>query len=242
VPHARSGSADDLTELLTVRPRHFLRAVPGRETFLWPEGPPDALVVKRTRGDLSRDRWYDRLRGHGVRSPGQREYENLSALAEAGVTVPVAVGWARGAGELSLVAMERVPHERTLRDEAGSPSPAGCPERLTALVQLVLRLHRAGWYHRDLYLQHFLIGADDRLVLIDVGRARCEKRPRRRWFVKDLAALLHSTPAEVPLRTRLRFLVDYLNGRGIHGRARRRRWARAVGTKARRLGAHRPRW
>jgi serine/threonine protein kinase len=97
------------------------------------------------------------------------------------------------------------------------------------------------------------------LVLIDVGRARRvavrpraedspeepraegARGPRRRWLVKDLAALLHSTPAAVPPRARLRFLAGYLDRRGVRGRARRRAWARAVLAKQARMARHRPR-
>jgi tRNA A-37 threonylcarbamoyl transferase component Bud32 len=239
-PDARRLLPAGFRSLFEVQPAAPLRAVPGRETFLWPEQGPATLVIKRHVGDLGRDRWFDRLHGHGGRSPGRREYENLGSLAKLGFPVPESLGWAEW-GSRSLVVMVRVPHDETLLDVSQRVRGLGGRARLVELVELVARLHGAGWYHRDLYLQHLLIG-DRGLVLIDVGRARRQPRPRRRWFLKDLGALLHSTPAEVPQVTRLRFLAAYLNARGVLDRAARRRWARAAAARARRIGAHRPRY
>ena len=103
------------------------------------------------------------------------------------------------------------------------------------------RLHAAGWYHRDLYLAHWLVTPAG-LFLVDVGRARRERAPRERWFVKDLAALLHSCPATVTAHARLRFLVLYLDARGIASHDGRKSFARAVLAKAARIAAHVPRW
>ena len=60
---------------------------------------------------------------------------------------------------------------------------------------LAARLHSAGLHHRDLYLCHFFVRPTDLDVrLIDVGRVR--RLPgwpwRRRWVVKDLAAVWYS--------------------------------------------------
>lgn len=233
-----------LVRLFDVRPRATLRAVPGRVTFGWPEEGA-RVVVKRTTSDLFRDRWYDLLRGRR-RSPGRREFDNLAALAEQGFPVPRALGWAEDAGGRSLVVLEHVPHGETLR---GRLARAAEPERRRlgrALAALVGRLHSAGWYHRDLYLEHVVLAAEAgrgaRLVLLDVGRARRQPAPRRRWFQKDLAALLHSTPEGVPARWRLWFLALYLDARGVSGRRARRRWARRIEAKRRRLARHVPRY
>lgn len=235
---AEAALPDGLGALLVVRPAEYLRAVPGRETFSWPAGAAPTLVVKRHRGDLARDRWYDRLRGRAGRSPGRREYENLVGLAADGLPVPRALGWAEGADGSSLVVMARVPHRENLRERLLAGEDVG--PWLERLVPLVVRLHERGWYHRDLYLQHWIEGPDGP-VLLDVGRARQEERPRRRWFLKDLAALLHSAPDRVGPRARLRFLAAYLDQRGVTDRATRRRWARDVLSRAARMAAHRPR-
>jgi hypothetical protein len=60
---------------------------------------------------------------------------------------------------------------------------------------------------------------------------------RARWFVKDLAALLHSCPRSVAPRERLRFLLAYLRARGIAARAS---WLSAILRREARMAAHRP--
>jgi hypothetical protein len=157
--------------------------------------------------------------------------------------VPRALSWsAERTGPLRLarrsrVEMERIEHAETLRERLAHAAPAERRALGERLLALVLRLHQAGWYHRDLYLQHFVLRGEE-LVLLDVGRARRGQRVRARWFEKDLAALLHSTPRTVPVRERLRFLVRYLAARGI---PRRRAWLRSILRRERRMAAHVPR-
>lgn len=207
------------------RSAHLLRRGPGRETLLVELEGGGAEIRKR----------------HSKARAARREDETLRALAGLGLRVPEALGWRREAGG-GTVAMGFVPHELTLRELLSS---AGARERsglAAELLAIVLRLHGAGWFHRDLYLEHFLVRSTDRaLVLIDVGRARRRRRPRRRWLVKDLAALLHSTPPSVSRAERLRFLHAYLQGRGAGGARKRRSWARAVLRKEGRMARHRPR-
>jgi len=205
-------------------------------------GPgPATLVVKRMEGDEAREGWYERLRRGSVRSPGRREYDNLEALAADGVPVPCARAWFEE-GSRSLVVMDLVPHRETLRERAAACSAAERRVWLDRLLAVVLSLHDHGWYHRDLYLQHFILPeSGPPLVLLDVGRARRESAPRQRWFVKDLAALLHSTPDEVAQSERLRFLVAYLRARGVDGRGAHRRWARVIERRRARMARHVPR-
>lgn len=256
------GGEVSLASLFEVQVESPLREVPGRVTFAWPEGHERRVVVKRTDGDVWRDRWYERLRGMERRSQGRREYDNLLGLAADGIRVPRGLGWAEEHGR-SLVVMELVPHEVDLREWLGHAGGEGhgreqghsgeqghgrevAEDRLramiTQLVDVVTRLHERGWYHRDLYLQHFVVVEVGKLVLLDVGRARKETGVRRRWFVKDLGALLHSTPEAVGWRWRLRFLAQYLDARGILGRGERRRWAREIEARRRRIAGHVPRF
>jgi|SoiMethySBSTD1v2_1073268.scaffolds.fasta_scaffold1416440_2 tRNA A-37 threonylcarbamoyl transferase component Bud32 len=220
--------------LFAARPADLLRRAGGRETFRWEEGFPAPVIVKR-------------MPGRG----GRREHDNLEALRAAGLPVPRPIAWAQeGRRPLfrgpvrSLVVMEEIPHDETLRDRLAA---ALAPERerwASELLELVLRLHGQGWHHRDLYLQHVLVRPAERrprLVLIDVGRARLDPRARRRWYVKDVAALLHSCPQNVGTRERLRFLAAYLDRRGIAPRPARRSFARAVVRKAAAMARHVPR-
>ena len=247
--HVESGVADslgwvELHRLLTLRPGVPLRDVPDRVTFSFPEDAP-TWIVKRTRGDLRREAWFDRLHGSGGRSPGAREFENLQGLSEAGIPVPRPLAWA-SRSDVSLVVMERVSHESDLREVLARGGEATLRRWFAPLLDLVVRMHRAGWYHRDLYLQHFLPAArvgerGEALCLIDVGRARCQARPRLRWFLKDLGALLHSAPPQVPRSWCLRFLAAYLDSAGVEDRTRRRRWARSVERRRARIAGHVPR-
>jgi tRNA A-37 threonylcarbamoyl transferase component Bud32 len=138
--------------------------------------------------------------------------------------------------------LEAIPHEESLRQRL---ERAGNDERrvlISELLELVLCLHNAGWVHRDLYLEHVVLarrGEREALVLLDAGRARAPRAFRRRWLVKDLAALAHSAPRAVSRADRLRFLAGWLEG--VRGsRVELRRFARAVERKRRRLARHAP--
>ena len=109
---------------------------------------------------------------------------------------------------------------------------------LADLAGLVGRLHRSGFVHRDLYLSHiFFDGLSFRLI--DLQRAFRPRWRRRRWLIKDLAALHFSTPAEQVGRwERLRFLCWYVREYGDVGSVEG--LARAIDAKARRMGRRRP--
>ncbi|MGB0686346.1 MAG: hypothetical protein ACPGQD_09265, partial [Planctomycetota bacterium] len=63
---------------------------------------------------------------------------------------------------------------------------------------------------------------------------------RRRWFVKDLAALEHSAPATVTRADRLRFLLAYLSKNRLDENAKRS--VRDVVARAARMGKHVPKF
>ena len=238
------GGSAGLGQLLSLRPIEWLRRMPGRETFPWP-GRPD-WIVKRTVGGEAKDYWFERLRGQ-PRCPARRELENLLALAQGGFPVPRGLAWfgePRAAGHPllgaeSALVMERVEHRGSLRDVLRA-GPIEERQRLLAeLLELVVRLHAQGWIHRDLYLQHLVVG-EHGLVLLDVGRARRRVAPRERWFVKDLAALDFSSPPELGRSQRLRFLRGWLEARGVLGALERRHWVRRIRRRGRRMAQHRP--
>ncbi|MBK7643352.1 MAG: hypothetical protein IPJ19_09905 [Planctomycetes bacterium] len=177
------------------------------------------------------------------RSPAEVEHANLRDLEADGLPVPHPLGWdvrRERLARCSVVAMERIEHTQTLRDRLFRAPEGERRDLAERLLTLVVRLHAAGWYHRDLYLQHLVL-REEELVLLDVGRARRDRAPRRRWFVKDLAALLHSTPRNVSVRARLEFLARYLDARGITRRAERRAWLAAILRRAERTARHTPR-
>ena len=238
---------EELESLASLRPRVLLRRGPGKETFAWTSAVGLETIVKRYRGGPGLEGWRDRLMGLRARGPARREFEFLEELRALGLPVPRALGCHVSAEDptLSLVVMERIDHREDLRQLLlRDPSQAG--RWFDSVIEIVTGLHEAGWYHRDLYLDHFLVAenhgaAGQRLVLIDVQRARRERQPRGRWFVKDLAALAHSTPSGVGGRLQLRFLARWLDAHGARGRSARRRLLRAVRAKQRRMAAHEPR-
>ena len=97
------------------------------------------------------------------------------------------------------------------------------------------RLHTGGYVHRDLYLSHIFFDPDapldDALCLIDLQRMIRPAVNRRRWIVKDLAALNYSAsptrgdaigPSDlVSQADRLRWLKLYLGAVKLDGSARR---------------------
>lgn len=173
-------------------------------------------------------------------SPAEREHQALEELQRAGLRVPRPVGFFDGDGR-SVVAMERVESAADLREALREVGPSAAQPLLAGLLELVLALHTLGWHHRDLYLHHILIGEDGELVLIDLGRARRPRWVRRRWFAKDLAALLLWTPAGISAKLRLRFLAKYMDAMGINGRRARRSFASDILRRRERMARHVPR-
>ncbi len=105
------------------------------------------------------------------------------------------------------------------------------------VARLVQRLHRAGFHHRDLYLDHFLIddSRPEGLSLIDLARLREFPMLPTRCRVKDLAALEYSArTAQVSLIERQRFFREYRKGLPMNAGAL---WS-AVQRKADRIQRH----
>ena len=231
-----------LERIFAHQPCAPMRQVAGRATFAWPGAT--GIVVKRYARSEWRDLAGDWLRGIQPRSAGRREALNLDLLAQDGIEVPRALGtWDQGRafGDApSALAMQRIEHDCHLRQLA-ERDPAAARGWLEALADMVAKLHAAGWYHRDLYLQHVVIDRERNcLVLLDVGRARKDRRVARRWLVKDVAALWHSCPGTIGPRTRLRWMLRYFELCRITDPNARRSFLRAVADKRRRIAAHRP--
>ena len=171
-------------------------------------------VLKRHRGGEPRDAWFEMLHRGPLRSPARREAENLAGLASAGIPVPAALaywesvprGLTRPGSRFqgSLLLMEYLPHRETLRDLVWAKDPRA-RELLRELAGIVGGMHGAGWYHRDLYMEHVIL-AERGLVILDAGRARRQDRPLSRWFAKDLAALWTSRAPGLSKRANMQFL------------------------------------
>jgi len=110
------------------------------------------------------------------------------------------------------------------------------------LADLIRRFHHAGYCHRDLYFSHIIISFQREgkpiFYLIDLARSFKMKTlfRRRRWIVKDLAAMNYSAGTVISRTDRMRFLLRYL-GTGRLG-ARGRKLATIVMAKTRRIARH----
>jgi len=232
---------DTLEGALRFRAGRVVRAA-GRRQTRRVESPYGraALFLKQHRGGS----WGELL---GRPSPARREWDNLLRLRRERFQVadPVAMGGGggfpgRGGSFLLTREVPGTPLDELLA--SGWPAP---PARVIGdLAALVARFHALGFFHRDLYCGHLLVrpGHDSwgGVVLIDLQRVARRRRPRRRWLVKDLAALAHSAPPAVTRSQKLRFLCDYL-GRSRPD-AQVRAWARAIEAKVARIRAHVPRY
>jgi hypothetical protein len=194
------------------------------------------IVSRRARHSTAWWEWQQvrRLRAHGIATP-----------------VPVAMGekmgrWRERRSFIALAAARGESLERWAMAQArGEAAPVGVAARRSlacVIGQLARDLHKAGFCHRDLYLCHvFAAGVDSgepKLTLIDLQRVfRPSGWRRRRWQVKDLAALHYSSPGSVFSSTdRLRCYRSYL---GLSGRVRSPKGlARQVLAKARRMAKH----
>jgi heptose I phosphotransferase len=152
------------------------------------------------------------------------EWENILAVQAAGIPTvkPVAFGERRCGGlEIaSFTVTEELygaePLDVVVRREFLGRCAAGRLRRkrtlLGRLAELARRFHGAGLNHQDFYLNHFFLGGDDTLYLLDLQRVQRRRRVPRRSLVKDLAQLNYSAQVYggFSRSDRLRFLRCYL--------------------------------
>jgi hypothetical protein len=154
------------------------------------------------------------------------EWNNIRRLEVIGVGTmrpiafaeKVAAGWEVG----SLLCTEQVQGEslekwlpREWQAAAETFGPAWRQRAVRELAGVVARLHGGNLCHRDLYTCHIFmeVDAEARVCfrLIDLQRMFRVRLRKRRWRVKDLAALGASAPVGLISRTdRMRFLRAYL--------------------------------
>jgi hypothetical protein len=220
-----------------------------------PGAPPRTLYLKRfVRPPLKRQ-WERWRQGHWRRSTAGVEHHNARDLARAGIAAAAAIACGQEmCGILerrSFILLDQVcgeslekwlpPHVPPLDQET---DPAHRRERLERLAAFIARFNAAGFVHRDLYLSHVFVTAADAskdeqtYALIDLQRVFRPRWRKRRWVVKDLAALHYSTPADrVGRLERLRFLCHYVRRCDRFGTARH--LARCIAARAARMGRRR---
>lgn len=213
------------------------------------DGPPRTLYLKRFSHPPLRRQWERWCEGNTGLSTAGVEWTNARLLAEAGVPAVEAVAFGQemaGPWERRSFVLTREVAGESLERWLPTHLPPverkidlpGRRQLLARLASLTAGLHRAGFVHRDLYLAHIFIAADG-LRLIDLQRVFRPHWRRRRWVVKDLAALHYSTPADrVGRWERLRFLCRYVRACSAFGSART--LAQLVDRKVRRMARRRP--
>lgn len=206
------------------------------------EGQKQRLFVKRFQSPPASARARTRAPACSVAGV---ERHWVTALTQADIPVPRIAAFGeevRGGREVrSVLVLADVGgiSLETMAAHADRPAPRQLVE---GVADLVRRLHRAGFIHRDLYLSHvFLTNNRPRtpeLALIDLQRVMQRPWRWRRWQARDLAQLAYSTPQHVAGRTaRLRFLRRYLEGVGLHSRAARAIMRRVL-RKSAQIAAH----
>ena len=151
-------------------------------------------------------------------TPADEEARGIQALlAEEIPTVPL-VGWGKLVDGRSFVITE----DLSGFGAADKLMESGFSfDRLLApTADLAAKLHSSGLHHRDLYLCHFFVKAEEEKVelrLIDAARVRPLPRwMKKRWIVKDLAQFWYSaTQIGVPKEQLLEWLNRYSNARNL---------------------------
>jgi heptose I phosphotransferase len=188
------------------------------------------LFLKRHSGFEPKESFKLLMSESPLKSAGRREWDNIQRLVALGIPNmrPVAFG-----DEKRFLFLERRSFIITERIHGGVPMdgfirenfrPGLSGEALRAmrallwdLGDLIRKLHCAGFTHMDLYLCHVFVRTaptgERYLHLIDLQRVARRWAFRRRWIVKDLAAVMHSA-RDLPLsRTDIaRIFTAYLDG------------------------------
>jgi len=188
-----------------------------------------------------------RRSGSGARSLAGLEWVWMHRLAADGIPCvrPVAFGEElRGRREVrSAILTECVRGESLERcvTRWGIEDRQTIRRLIPLLAALVARLHHCGYVHRDLYLSHMFYDPESpsatSLHLIDLQRVMRPRWRRRRWVVKDLAALNYSAPLPLISTTdRVRWLTRYLGLTKLNAQARR--LVHLIVGKTRRIAEH----
>jgi len=154
----------------------------------------------------------------GSAKPADEEARGIqNLLAHEIPTVPL-VGWGRLGDGRSFVITEDLADFRAA--DKLIESGFSFEKLLTPTADLAAKLHSSGLHHRDLYLCHFFVKADERgveLRLIDAARVRALPRwMKQRWIVKDLAQFWYSaTQPGVPKEQLMEWLKRYGAARNL---------------------------
>ncbi len=153
----------------------------------------------------------------------RREWDNILAVRAAGIPTvpPVAVGERRRicVETASFTISEELygaePLDVVWRRDFAAPRKGQRVREKIALLRkmavLARDFHGHGMNHQDLYLNHFFLGADATLYLLDLQRVQRRERTPRYCIIKDLAQLNYSMRVYGGFSNsdRLRLFLDY---------------------------------
>jgi tRNA A-37 threonylcarbamoyl transferase component Bud32 len=197
-----------------------------------PRGMTD-VVIKIHRTATGRHRLRETWKRRLGLSPTRREWKALEELFDAGVSVPRPRAWGRLNNGDGIIVSDFIDGERVA--DAGS-------EVVDALASAIAKFHDSGYRHGDLHLGN-LLAVDQRIVLLDLQRARPQRNARDRlWDLSRLELSLAkagwNSTARAALRDRLdvgedfgpilrRFLRDHQRGRARRVLRVGRNWSAA---------------
>jgi tRNA A-37 threonylcarbamoyl transferase component Bud32 len=246
LPVLQAAGLDTFDRFMALPARGTVRAVPGRSTVRV-ELPSLTAYLKRYEPNYlsTADRVLRALHWPGADDEASREWRKMLLLREHGflTATPVAAGQSRRGGiVLSSFLMQQEISGGQPADEVLPKLPLPRKRRLLRrLGALARRLRDAGFIHKDLYLKHIFVverGDDWDLYLIDLQRVLGPRRHRKRWYLKDAAALAHSARARTHCSKTdlLRLYQGYASG------AMDRTFIRKVWSRMERLQRHPPKY
>lgn len=204
-----------------------MKAGDGRITIRWTLGGR-TFFLKRFRAT----RWAAQARN---------EWRMLHELPGIGVSCasPVALGERRSLLGVrdSFLITEKIPDAVSAYQWLKS-NPPRRGELLEPLAWLASRFHAAGYCHKDFYLGHVFVREISPLKLFLIDLQRCQRLGlnRRRWVVKDLAALHYSLVIRAGFSVQAweEFLARYGEVDS--------RMSRGIEAKSARIARHRPQY
>jgi len=251
----RFAGADWAERIMDATVTDRFHAKQGRSTGRWVLPGPAEERTRRLSVYLKRHYQLPRWRGWLATlwpqrhwSPAWREWQHLEWARRQGLPVPRTVAVAEYIGpwgklrsclaveELAgMVSLQEAIPLAALRQDAQSfrQWKRGLAAEMARLTRM---LHDRHCFHKDLYLCHFFITADDtrgvpvegwrgRLHLIDLHRLNHHPRTWRIWQTKDLAELLYSSDIlGIDMRDRLAFWRAYRGAGPVRPRCSWTRW------------------
>ena len=196
LPSLRAAGLDSMAKVMALPSTNVVRSVPGRSTMRI-ELPGFTAYLKRYEsGYRSLAKKILRLiHWPGFDDEASREWRKIRLLRQHGflTATPIAVGQQ---GHASFLLQQEIPGGKPADEYLQTLTMPRRRRLLPQLGALARRLRDAGFVHKDLYLKHIFVverGDEWDLYLIDLQRVLGPRRHRERWYLKDAAALAHST-------------------------------------------------